>query len=377
MIPKTAIIRSGSKKLYDRKICGLYPIERSIRILYQAGVSRFVLLLNDDEADFYMDTVSRRLASFKDAVIELNPKKIPAGASFDIHSDLFMLYPQAVNFEKNFVKKGKSWVAPAKGFISLRTDKDFADAEKIALDHVRKSAGGIIARNINKRISLPISRILARTGVSPNVLTFINMVIMLAGVALIFKDTYWSLFASGVIIQLVSIFDGCDGEVAKLTIRFSKFGAWFDTFSDYLALFLYLAGFAYIFALHAPLYVAVGAGVLAIGGAVVMVVSVLYYLHYYSISGSFVAYARDFTDKLPLSDPLIRFIRVGQYFVRKECYSWIVFFLGIFGLLRYIILLGSVITVVGAILVVMINRKYLRSMPKKKQSAEMAYISRR
>jgi CDP-L-myo-inositol myo-inositolphosphotransferase len=40
-----------------------------------------------------------------------------------------------------------------------------------------------------------------------------------------------SLFA-GILIQLGSILDGCDGEVARLTFSKSRFGAWLDTLLD-------------------------------------------------------------------------------------------------------------------------------------------------
>ncbi|MGL4368824.1 MAG: CDP-alcohol phosphatidyltransferase family protein [Spirochaetota bacterium] len=377
MIPSIAVIRSGGKGFFDRKICGLYPIERNIRIFYQAGVSKIILFLSGPELAFYEARVAPKVASLKDLEIAVNPKKAPSGKRFDISANTFLQYHQVLRFEKDMKQQDGAWSTGGKSFIVLKSEKDFVRAEKAAIEHIRRSAGGVIAQNINKRISLPISRILVRTGIHPNVLTFFNMMLMLCGAALLFVDSYWTLFASGLIFQLVSIFDGCDGEVAKLTLRFSKFGSWFDTFCDYLALFLYLAGFTVLFARHSPLWLSILCGVFALGGALVMVASILYYLHTYSVSGSFVAYGRDFTDKLPKSDPVIRFIRVGQYFTRKECYSWIVFFFGLFGILNYILILGAVICFVGAVLLIIINVRYFPTLPKKKQTAEMVYISRR
>ena len=41
----------------------------------------------------------------------------------------------------------------------------------------------------------------------------------------------WTILA-GLVIQLSSIVDGCDGEVARLRFQSSKFGGWFDTILD-------------------------------------------------------------------------------------------------------------------------------------------------
>lgn len=75
----------------------------------------------------------------------------------------------------------------------------------------------------------PIARMLARTGVTPNMLTVLgylfNLVVALA-LAL------GSLRLGGVLLILASLFDALDGTLARLTHRQSSFGAFFDSTVD-------------------------------------------------------------------------------------------------------------------------------------------------
>ena len=50
MIPEIAIIRTENTNYnYNKKICGLYPLERNILILYNAGIKGIYLDLSDHE----------------------------------------------------------------------------------------------------------------------------------------------------------------------------------------------------------------------------------------------------------------------------------------------------------------------------------------
>ena len=76
----------------------------------------------------------------------------------------------------------------------------------------------------------------------------------------------WGLLA-GVVIQLASIIDGCDGEIARLKYRSSRFGAWFDTVLDRYADVAIAVGITYGYArTHASALVWLG-GILALRGS--------------------------------------------------------------------------------------------------------------
>ena len=64
-------------------------------------------------------------------------------------------------------------------------------AEKLVTNHIIKNTGGFIAQKINKRISMPISLLLAKTRIHPNYLTVINMIVgLLSSIVLLF-NSYW------------------------------------------------------------------------------------------------------------------------------------------------------------------------------------------
>lgn len=101
---------------------------------------------------------------------------------------------------------------------------------------------GYIARVINRPISRKLSELLVKTPITPNIITVLSFFICCAGAYLFSLGEYgWTLFA-GVLIQFSSITDGCDGEIARLKLQSSRFGAWFDTILDRYADVAVVAG---------------------------------------------------------------------------------------------------------------------------------------
>jgi CDP-L-myo-inositol myo-inositolphosphotransferase len=110
-----------------------------------------------------------------------------------------------------------------------------------------KLTDGLISRYLNRRISLPISRAIVRSGlpISPNLMSLISFSI---GVVASLLFALGLPLYGGLLAQLSSILDGCDGEIARLTERGSRRGAILDAILDRLAdgsLVLGMALFAY------------------------------------------------------------------------------------------------------------------------------------
>jgi len=97
-----------------------------------------------------------------------------------------------------------------------------------------KPTDGPIARYLNRRISLPISRAIVRSGlpISPDLMSLFSFSIGIVA-ALLFAIGL--PLGGGVLAQLSSILDGCDGEIARLTRRQSTRGAILDAILDRLA----------------------------------------------------------------------------------------------------------------------------------------------
>jgi 1L-myo-inositol 1-phosphate cytidylyltransferase / CDP-L-myo-inositol myo-inositolphosphotransferase len=122
------------------------------------------------------------------------------------------------------------------------------EAERRLLRSLAKPSDGFISRHINRPISIATSRFLARWGVRPNVITTVVSIISLVGAGLAATAQPALLAVGGLLFQLASILDGCDGEVARLKLQGSRFGAWYDTLSDnvrYMAFYSALGVAAY------------------------------------------------------------------------------------------------------------------------------------
>lgn len=105
-------------------------------------------------------------------------------------------------------------------------------ARKLLLKLNWRPHDGIIAALLNKHISVPISAAIVGTGITPNMLTAVAFVIALVGIYLTSLGTYVMFLLGAALVQVQSILDGCDGEIARLRYLSSRFGAWFDTVVD-------------------------------------------------------------------------------------------------------------------------------------------------
>ncbi|MCP5082357.1 MAG: CDP-alcohol phosphatidyltransferase family protein [Alphaproteobacteria bacterium] len=116
------------------------------------------------------------------------------------------------------------------GYVHDRTS--LAETEHKLWEKCRKSTDGIVSAYINRSLSLPISRLLVSTFVSPNQVTVIAFLLGIAGVLFIASLEYWMTLAGAIFLKLGSIVDGVDGELARMRVQSSVVGEWLDTISD-------------------------------------------------------------------------------------------------------------------------------------------------
>jgi phosphatidylglycerophosphate synthase len=88
---------------------------------------------------------------------------------------------------------------------------------------------GLVSRYLNRKISRPITRLLAPTGITPNQVTFISFFIALLASAAFVLGSH---VLGGLLAQFSSIVDGVDGEIARLKGLASPFGAFYDAVLD-------------------------------------------------------------------------------------------------------------------------------------------------
>jgi len=103
--------------------------------------------------------------------------------------------------------------------------------------HVRD---GRLDRWLNRRISRQLSPRLVGTWVRPHHVTLVAIGLAVGGAALVAVGGYWTCLLGLAVVQLSSVLDCCDGELARLTSRESRSGEWLDDTADtigHLALF--------------------------------------------------------------------------------------------------------------------------------------------
>jgi choline kinase/phosphatidylglycerophosphate synthase len=127
-------------------------------------------------------------------------------------------------------------------WIDVDTPKDLHEAEKMLLTSLKKETDGIVARTINRRISIQISKHLCWLKVNPNIISvFCFLLGVVSGMLFIFQN----FLLGGVLAQVTSVLDGVDGEVARLTMRESRYGGFLDSILDRYADAFIILGMTY------------------------------------------------------------------------------------------------------------------------------------
>ena len=109
---------------------------------------------------------------------------------------------------------------------------DVRVAERRLLGALVKDTDGFMARHVERRISLAMTRHLASTGVTPNHMTLVSMTIGLVGAPFFLSSQGLWQTAGALLFLAHSILDGCDGELARLKFQESRWGGILDFWSD-------------------------------------------------------------------------------------------------------------------------------------------------
>ena len=133
--------------------------------------------------------------------------------------------------------------APAGAFvIPVNSSRDIPVAKDAIFSNVTKASSGPISRNLNSRISIPISRILCEFGVTPNQMTLVTTMVGLLSAWFVARGTLVDVAIAGVLFQLCAALDRVDGELARSMFRASPLGAWIDTLGDNLVYVVFAIG---------------------------------------------------------------------------------------------------------------------------------------
>ncbi len=129
--------------------------------------------------------------------------------------------------------------------IRVVDEKSRKKAEWALMKALPKSHQGPTDALLNWRFSLPITRLLCKTSLWPNHITIFGTFFGLIACAIAASGSWTALAIAGVMLQMHSIIDSCDGELARLRFQFTRSGAWLDNILDELVddLFIVIMGF--------------------------------------------------------------------------------------------------------------------------------------
>ncbi len=99
------------------------------------------------------------------------------------------------------------------------------------------------------RIIDAMVRVLASSGISPNILTTVGVTINI-GCAMLFG--FGEFFWAGVVLIIANLFDMLDGNVARLTGNVTKFGSFLDSSLDRLSDMVVFLGIMIFYAREVP-----------------------------------------------------------------------------------------------------------------------------
>ena len=122
------------------------------------------------------------------------------------------------------------------------TIPDIRYAERLLLRATRSPRDGIVAKRLNRGVSNRISKWLIKTPITPNQISIFNLLLMGFAAWLISFGKPLNTIIGGILFQLTSILDGCDGEVAQIKLKDSKFGAFIDTLTDQISYIIFIIG---------------------------------------------------------------------------------------------------------------------------------------
>ncbi len=123
---------------------------------------------------------------------------------------------------------GKYW-------IDVDTPASLREGGRRLIASLRPGKGredGFVSAYLNRLISIRISALLARTPITANQVTLLSFLTGIVGAVFFAVGGYFSMLLGGCLVQLSSIIDGCDGDIARLKETVSAKGGWLDTVLD-------------------------------------------------------------------------------------------------------------------------------------------------
>jgi hypothetical protein len=157
-----------------------------------------------------------------------------AAAREDVVSLLLVgLVRRGVHIGNNFLRR-LYWARPLSRpeAETSAVEMEEYDEDKVLLDSAVKGSDGFFTTFFVSTWSRYVARWAARAGLTPNQVTFIALCIGIAAGVAFATGERAGYIAGAVLVYLSFVADCVDGQLARYTRTFSKFGAWLDSVFD-------------------------------------------------------------------------------------------------------------------------------------------------
>lgn len=137
--------------------------------------------------------------------------------------------------------KGDSLSCAAGFYENVEEISDIKACERRLFKSLSKPTDGLAAKYLNRPLSIRISQLLVQTPITPNQWSLFLFGVTLTGAWILTLGNKAGFILGTFLYQMVSLLDGCDGELARVRFQESKQGEWIDTLSDLGGNILFLA----------------------------------------------------------------------------------------------------------------------------------------
>ena len=211
-------------------------------------------------------------------------------------------------------------------------------AERDFLRHTDGGAKESFFTKIIRRFSVPLAGRLVRLGATPTQVTLGGLALAAASAWCLAHGSYAAGVAGGVLYYVSMIFDCSDGEVARLTVRDSSFGAWLETMVDYATYFMVLAALMYT-SLGRP-GIDTEVAIVAFAASVLVGLA-LTYMRQRVAAADPGQFDESSAEVLKSSGPIQRFARWGRQFIKRSTMAHLILVLALVNGLRWLLYLWA------------------------------------
>lgn len=218
-------------------VCRL-AVDRNFRGINDVGEATLVSILGDTVVDIgkgipNADAMDTGIFLCKPELFDVLKKAISQGKG-NLSDALRLLIPE---------KKFKVVDVTGLFWFDIDTPGDLKKAEDslLALLKRSKNIDGPVSKYINRHFSIEITRRIARKSITPNQVSVVGAVVGILGAMWFFISgmladsaplSSLACIIAGLLVQVSSIIDGVDGEIARLKFQHSPYGAYVDHMLD-------------------------------------------------------------------------------------------------------------------------------------------------